>query len=409
MLVVGGWTEGLAAALGTADAVSFIGSVEASDSFDTALLSQCFQVRQSRVDDATAVVLAAHEIAASLPVTRVVCQTERGLIPAAIAAQSLRIPGPELLPVMLTMYKPALRKRLTGSAAERYSLPYASIQSPADLREFAERVGLPLIVKPTDGAGAVGVRQIRTQAELDEVLSGDFTAEPRLAEELVDGPDIYSVETQSVDGRHVVVGFSYSRLTRYPYAVFNCTFVPPPAAKLGAEEMKLAADMAQQVLDAIGLRNGSAHTEFKLRGDGTPVLIESQLRVGGDRIWRMVDDALGVRQLAADSHGQIPQLPAVPPACQAFYSFVPPSGELAQVRGLEALASDPAVLSVDVLPGLLERGVPDIVDNLQRPVQVLVTAGNAEALAEALSRVTTAIEFCYADGRCWRAPAPDFA
>lgn len=411
VLVVGGWSEVLLDALGAADAVSYIGATDASPSFDPVILTRCAHVVTCRLVDLDALVLGAVEVHERLAVTRVVCQTEYGLVAAATAALALGVPGPELLPVLRTRHKDALRTLLAGRGSG-VDVPHASVRNRTDLEAFVDVQGLPIIIKPPDGFAAIGVRQIREPGELSALLAGwTDGASPLLAEELIDSDDIFSVETQSAGAVHETVGFSYSRLVGYPQALFNYTIVPPPAHKLPLAVADRAERMACTVLDGVKLTHGSAHTEFKLRPDGAPALIESQTRVGGDRIWRMVAETAGVSQIAADCRGALTGVPHPrdrgTSVARGFYSFMPPAGPLVDIQGLADLSADSAVLAVDVAADLMTAGVPDIRDNTQRPVQVLLAAVDHEQLWADLRRVTSAVTFVYANGMRWTAQLPD--
>src|SRR5205814_6916724 len=73
------------------------------------------------------------------------------------------------------------------------------VETAAEVRDFATRFGLPLVVKPRSSSGSVGVRVLRTEPE----LAGLPAALPgHLAEQFVPG-EVVHVDGLLVSGRRV--------------------------------------------------------------------------------------------------------------------------------------------------------------------------------------------------------------
>jgi hypothetical protein len=98
-----------------------------------------------------------------------------------------------------------------------------------------------------------------------------------LVQEFAEGTE-FAVDTYSVDGRHGLVEVCryHKRVSGNRLGLYDRTdFLAPDAADVAD-----VAAYATRVADAVGVRNGSAHTEVMLTKDG-PRLIEIAARLGG--------------------------------------------------------------------------------------------------------------------------------
>lgn len=160
----------------------------------------------------------------------------------------------------------------------------------------------PIVVKPAENAGSVGVSVVDSPAGLDAAvrLAGHWTHEfPHgtpldmtvVVQEYVGGEE-YSVETVVARGvmRHLAITqkFTTSDTTR---AETGHT-VPAP---VDVDTAKLIHHTVEQALTSLGIRNGVGHTELKVL-DGSAVVIEVGARPPGDNIMKLVTHATGVSE-----------------------------------------------------------------------------------------------------------------
>lgn len=148
-----------------------------------------------------------------------------------------------------------------------------------------QRHGGPWVLKPADGSGSRGI----LFAESWEQVAPHLDTEDWVLEEFVPGVE-FSVESLSVDGRHQVFGITAKTTSGRPRFIETAHAFPALLPTSTAE-----AVMAEVIrfLDAATYRNGPAHTEVMLHDDGID-LIESQARLGGDRIPTIVARATGL-------------------------------------------------------------------------------------------------------------------
>ena len=123
--------------------------------------------------DPHAVALAVGRLARAAPVDRLETVEERLIESAAEAREKLGLPGLSLRSARLCRDKPAMKQALREAGIP--CAESAAVASLDALREFAERHGLPLILKPIAGLGSQKTFRVGNVAELERA------ARPRTA------------------------------------------------------------------------------------------------------------------------------------------------------------------------------------------------------------------------------------
>lgn len=249
---------------------------------------------------------------------------------------------------------------------------------------------LPVVVKPTRLSGSRGVALVHDRAEFDAwgaALDETGYTGPVLVEEYLTGPE-FSVETISVHGEHHVIGVTDKRLGAPPLFVEVGHAHPAPqsvdTATIGA--------LVVATLTVAGYRTGPAHTELRVTPAG-PRVIESQARLGGDRIPRLVELATGIdleRAVFAALAGRTPPERTRSNVAWIHY-FSLPAGILRSVEGLDAVHALPFVdeFSFPLKPG---DTVPVTVDWRSRHGFVIVSAASHGQAADRVAEVEALLQ-----------------
>jgi biotin carboxylase len=373
------------------------------DDYDRAYwpyVDQALLLDYGDVDRLLPLVRAVHE---ATPLAAAVSLFELGLLPAARVNEALGLGGESVTTVELLLDKWRMRRHLAAKGVS----PVASAvgRSAQDLRAFAEAHGLPIIVKPIRESGSLGVFRIRDRADMDAVarrfrslddrqwtakdLASADSFDEFLIEEYLDGPEI-SVETLSFDGRHVVVGVTDKEIGGPGFIEIGHS----QPSGCPAETLREATRLVTEVLDAVGLRNGPAHTEVKLTPRG-PRIIESHNRVGGGRINELTEVAHGVdmeRYALGAGFGLVEPLtgPPAPLGGAAVRVITPEPGRVVAVTGLDGVRTDPAYvdLRLDVGPGDV---VPPLTWNEDKVGHVIARGATADEAKANAARLTAAI------------------
>lgn len=141
----------------------------------------------------------------------------------------------------------------------------------------------PLIVKPTDRSGSLGVTKVLTPDELspavEKALSVSFKKEA-MVEEFIEGREI-SVEFISYKGRHYPLQITDKVTTEAPHFVELEHHQP---SSLSHEMFERIYDITKNALNALGITNGASHSEYKITKEGRIAVMEIGGRMGGDFI-----------------------------------------------------------------------------------------------------------------------------
>jgi biotin carboxylase len=291
--------------------------------------------------------------------------------------------------VRLLADKLAMRRRLDERSLS--TVAFAVAATRADVPAALAEVGMPAVVKPTALAGSRGVFLWQDESDragwLETVDALGYDG-PFLAEEYLHGPE-YSVETLTVDGTHHIAGITAKSLGRPPLFVETGHLHPAPLA----DDRRIAISaLTTDFLDAVGYVFGPAHTEVIWTARG-PRIVESQPRLGGDRIPRLIELSSGYdierAVFAALAGRQVAPLPHVGVALVRFFTL--PPGRVDTVEGVQIAQKLPFVdeLTLRAQPGDTLTAVRD---SKGRHGHVIVTADDEAQAVERLREACSLIE-----------------
>ncbi|MDN3295059.1 ATP-grasp domain-containing protein [Streptomyces ficellus] len=179
-------------------------------------------------------------------------------------------------------------KQLMVRALEAAAVPAARTRSVGTERELAQALdevpGYPVMVKPRDSAGSDGCTICHTRQEaLDAYRATAHRTnlmggrnDHVLIQEFLTGTQ-YIVNTVSMAGRHLLTEVYAERIDRTEGAPVLRHIISRPTLTPAEADM---ADYVFRCLDALGIREGAAHTEVMLTAHG-PRLIEVNSRIMG--------------------------------------------------------------------------------------------------------------------------------
>lgn len=236
------------------------------------------------------------ELAREHDVRYVIACQEQDLERAAQLREILGLPGQTYASVLPFRNKVLMKDILVAAGVP--VADYASVECAVDIVAFAERVGYPIVVKPRDAAGSIGVRILNSPSELDEYLAGEADGQGRgqsnlMVESFVPGSMCF-VDGLVVDGK-----ITYGWAARYLFAVAGFA-----ADRGGRHSVTLDRDdpLAHRLVELIdtslaalpGPRDFTFHAEVFETPDGEVVLNEIACRTGGANIRGMVKTVVGI-------------------------------------------------------------------------------------------------------------------
>ncbi|MFI0452579.1 acetyl-CoA carboxylase biotin carboxylase subunit family protein [Actinomadura sp. 6N118] len=299
----------------------------------------------------------ARRLSAALgPFDGVVGLSERDVLTAARLRTELGLPGwtPEFVNAFRD--KPRM-KEIIGAAG----LPvprFRTLDEDTTAEQVVADLGLPVILKPRDGAGSKGVVLAHTVAGLAEALASTRSSQAspggHECEEYVAG-DIFHVDGIRRGGLFHFVSASV-------YVNTCLDFMDGvPLGSLLLDEGRLRDRLiafASRCLDALGLRDGPFHLEVFGRPDGELVFLEIGLRPGGAEVAFIHRDLFGI-DLFGEAFRATLGLPPLTPR-EAFR----PTGAGGWVSVPEPRPLPSRVLSrtplVGVVPEVYAEVLPDV-------------------------------------------------
>ena len=141
----------------------------------------------------------------------------------------------------------------------------------------------PLIVKPTDRSGSLGVTKVSEVGKLKTAVRKalNYSIEKKaIVEEYISGSEI-SVESISWKGKHSIITITDKITTGEPHFVEVEHHQPSTLSYDLKERIRKETIKA---LDSLKIEYGASHAEFKINDEGEIVVIEVGSRMGGDFI-----------------------------------------------------------------------------------------------------------------------------
>ncbi len=196
-------------------------------------------------------------------VGRLEAVVEAHVMTAAKVRERCKIPGTSARTTFLCRDKPSMKEALV-----RAGVPCALSLGSSDvgeIRDFVRRIGVPVVVKPRDGAGASGTRRVDAFEELDAALASFGVQDGRsvAVEEFIDGHEGF-YDTLTIEGTvvHDFVCHYYPNVleamrTRWISPQFvstNRVDSAPAYAEVRA--------MGQKVITTLGIETSATHMEW---------------------------------------------------------------------------------------------------------------------------------------------------
>ncbi|GGS42902.1 ATP-grasp domain-containing protein [Actinokineospora fastidiosa] len=264
--------------------------------------------------DRDAVLAAARELAAAVPVVGVLSWDEALIVTTAHVAADLGLPGAGTGAIEGCRDKFHSREVLTAAGVDQPR--FAFVRDEAHAVAAADAIGYPVIVKPRGLGASIGVvlaedadavARAFHAAEESSLIGAKAYQGGALVEEYLTGPEI-SVDGAVVAGAYTPLFVARKTIGMHPYF----------------EELGHVVSADDDLLDDPGLRatlaaahkaiefdHGVTHTELKLTPRG-PVIVEINGRLGGDLIPLLARHATGVEPGAVAVDVAMGRAPVVP-------------------------------------------------------------------------------------------------
>ncbi|MEJ5051261.1 ATP-grasp domain-containing protein [Chryseobacterium culicis] len=197
----------------------------------------------------------------------------------AYVAHELNLPGNSIECSLLTTNKSLMRK-----CFEEHHIrsPRSITVSEFNADDFTT-FNYPLIIKPSDRSGSLGVIKAASLEEGKTAIENAITysfSKTCVVEEYIKGKEV-SVETISFKGEHQIIIITDKVITTEPYFVELAHHQP---SSFPEHIQNKIHDITYAILNATKVENGASHVELMITENGDVYPIEIGSRMGGDFI-----------------------------------------------------------------------------------------------------------------------------
>lgn len=226
--------------------------------------------------------------------------------------------------------------------------------------------GETFVVKPRRGVASLcvglvrtwdGVEELRTAFEEGpgerDMMAEYFAGNELIAESFFDGREL-SLEIVRQDGHDRLVVDHEKTVLEFGAGTVLERGLASPVAGLTDAELATARELADAVLDALGLTDGCYHVELRVNGEGVAEIVEINPRVGGGLIWNSIraqyDRSITEDWIAVLARREVPA--PIERRCGTYMQLAYP-GEQRQILGVDHDTSmpEPAVYEETASPG----------------------------------------------------------
>jgi biotin carboxylase len=293
--------------------------------------------------------------------TRVLAQVDRSMIATAEACQRLEIPHVSTETIQRCTNKADFREALRRNGVR--SVKSVTVGSLPGIEGVVEEMDFPLVIKPAVGTASIGVSSVRSIAELTAETSELLKegTQQVLIEEYLVGP-LVSAECFVSSGKVHVFGLTDRTLSTPPsFGELAWSF----PTHLDDDTEQQVKNLAQDVLDAVGLMSGPAHIEFVVTATG-PVPVEINPRFAGRGLTAIVQEIsdLDPYQLTLEAEFAPIELNGgnAPERFGAQHAIYGPPTSTVGAEVLETAKQIPGVGIIRFVPGA--DGFPVFTDNV---------------------------------------------
>lgn len=271
----------------------------------------------------------------------------------AHVAARLGLPGNSERSAYLSTNKNAMRAAFRAAGVR--SPVSHKVRTEPEAIEAAAATGWPLIVKPADRSGSMGVEKVESEpalrAAVRRALEASLSGEAVVEQFIEDAREI-SVEGISHDGTYHVLTVTDKVTTGTPHFVELAHLQP---SDLPRDVLDAAIEQARLGAAALEIREGATHAELMITPSGGLYVTEIGARMGGDFIGSdLVLLSTGydfVRGVVEVAFGSLPTPRPVALAHSGVWFYAPDTPSVGDA--IRAVPRHPAIVRAEITDSVL--------------------------------------------------------
>ncbi len=301
------------------------------------------------------------DFAVENPIGAILAVDDSGTVVASIAANSLGIPHISINAAEASRNKFAMRQLMAKADVRSPAAQLIQIdleQGEDYLERLAAKVAYPCVLKPLSLNGSQGVIRANTRQEfvgaatrLNHILSINYSGSEKLeflVEQYIPGFEV-ALEGLATDGRLKILAL-FDKPDPLEGPFFEETIYVTPS-RLPQEIQAEITKVAEQVVMAIGLREGPIHAELRINDEGVWIIEVAGRSIGGlcSKTLRFGVNASLEEIILRNCFGmEIPDTQQANQASGVMMIPIPEAGLFKKVEGCEKAASIPLIEGVEI-------------------------------------------------------------
>jgi len=261
--------------------------------------------------------------------------SELGVRTTAYVAEQLALLGLKYKAAAAATDKAMMREKFLQ--ANFPSPKFFKINTKKEASAAILKLGLPVVMKPTDNSGSRGVTRIEKLADLDfsfRLAKENSSKGDIIVEQFLSGTEM-TVEALSYNSKHHILAMCSKKRIPFPGCVsIDLSYPPPFSEKVLAKVKKVVIS----ALNALGISTGATHTEIIMTGQG-PMLVEVAARGGGFGIFSDIVPFVSgvdiVKECINIAMGYDVNISSKNSKAAVLRFFNLPQGKLKKITGLE--------------------------------------------------------------------------
>jgi hypothetical protein len=290
--------------------------------------------------------------------------------------------------------KEVMKQRLDAAGVR--TPRHARARTVSEVRDAAERIGYPLIVKPIAGAGSADTHRVEDAAQLETALRATGHVPEVSVEEFIDGEE-FTFDTVCHAGKILYWNVSWYRPR--PLVQRQLQWVSPQTIALRHPEqpdLQGGVAMGKKVLEALRFKDGFTHMEWYRKADGEAVFGEIGGRPPGARSTDLMNWAcdfdVWLAWAEAVLRGRIEQRWERRWNAANVFKRAHGEGRIQRIEGIDRILREfgESVVEVDLLPVGAQRR--NWKQTLISDGTVVVRHPRLESLLEIVDRIGTDVQ-----------------
>lgn len=203
----------------------------------------------------------------------------------------------------------------------------------------------PLMVKPSDASGSIGISRVETENELLPAVENALSLSRNgqaIVEEFVSGPEI-QIDCFVESGKAVILDIKEKRMISKEMFSLPYGSIIPVGITVGARAA--IDDICKRLVDSLAIKNGPLYIQAIASGDDVRV-IEFGVRFGGGLSFKIIKDVAGVDIIDVTAEAYLGGKPHVENRFDSFvgvyasFHVFPKAGFFSEVTGYQRLLDE---------------------------------------------------------------------